>query len=61
VRKTTGTYFEQVPKSVIEKILARQVELIDEALIDSAASRRRGGNNAAGKPSTKARTGNRKR
>ena len=56
MRKTTGTYFEQVPKAVIEKILARQVNLLDEALIDAAASSRRGGNQAASMPATKATT-----
>jgi hypothetical protein len=44
-----GTYFEQVPKAVIEKILARQIRLLDEELIGAAASSRQGGNNATSK------------
>ena len=31
--KSTGTYFEQVPKAIVEKILAKQIESSE---VDSA-------------------------
>jgi hypothetical protein len=48
VKKATGTYFEVVPKTVIEKILAQQVQSLDNELIRTAGS----GKRAATKPQT---------
>jgi hypothetical protein len=56
VAKPTGTYFEIVPKTVVEKILAQQVRLLHNELIRVAGSSKRTGKSAANKAATKATT-----
>jgi hypothetical protein len=47
--RTIGTYFEQVPKAVVEKILAQQVPLLDSELVGAAAAAERSGSKPGSK------------
>jgi hypothetical protein len=47
--RTVGTYFEQVPKAVVEKILARQVQALESELVGATAVNKRAAGKAASK------------
>jgi hypothetical protein len=55
--RAMGTYFEQVPKTVIEKIIAQQIPPPEDELIGDEASKKR----AASKPAGKTSSGNKSR
>jgi len=54
--RASGTYFEQVPKAVMEKILAQQVPPSEDERADDEAVNKR----AASKPATNHTTRNAK-
>jgi hypothetical protein len=55
--KAIGTYFEQVPKTVIEKILAQQIPPPESELAGDAAVNQRG----ISKPASKSPNGTKSR
>jgi len=55
--RAIGTYFEQVPKTVIEKILAQQVSSLENELAGDVVVNKRG----ASKPASKTPNGTKSR
>jgi hypothetical protein len=55
--RAIGTYFEQVPKTVVEKILAQQVPSPESKLVGDEAVEKR----AAGKPANRTPNGTKSR
>ena len=53
----SGTYFEQVPKTVVEKILAQQAPPLEHEVARDAASNKR----ATSKPASKTPSGTKSR